>query len=221
MVNFSSSADNTFAKQLRQQISLQTCSGCHTGETKTLFTMIQPQGYGKPADYWSTTPSVISTATIDSRFTDNVGYTTNPVTFVNEDNYDLNACNKKIHIPVVSAFLTGRGVKGDASGPIDYNDDNDDATLDPQNTFTNDAKINGLYYVNDPSNKGASTVLHKQKKNGYNELERRKNFMCLLIDNVCIGTSHISPNDLAGMDVNTTITNGLLIKLGHIHTQID
>jgi hypothetical protein len=47
------------AKEIRHQLSLNTCYGCHSGETKTNFTMVYPRGWGEAADYWSATPSHI------------------------------------------------------------------------------------------------------------------------------------------------------------------
>ena len=44
-------------KAIRHQLSLNTCMGCHGAETKTLFTMVRPLGYGEAADYWSAIPS--------------------------------------------------------------------------------------------------------------------------------------------------------------------
>ncbi|MBS1690529.1 MAG: hypothetical protein JSS96_17485, partial [Bacteroidetes bacterium] len=45
--------NSVYYKQVRQQLSLNTCSGCHNGETKTIFTEVMPMGYGTPANYWT------------------------------------------------------------------------------------------------------------------------------------------------------------------------
>lgn len=36
----------------RQQFSVNTCAGCHGGETRTVFTQVRYLGYGQSADYW-------------------------------------------------------------------------------------------------------------------------------------------------------------------------
>lgn len=56
-----------FEKNVRQQLSLNTCQGCHAAETKTEFTMIRPVGYGQSQDYWSAVPAY-DYAPIDTRF---------------------------------------------------------------------------------------------------------------------------------------------------------
>jgi hypothetical protein len=85
--------DADVAKYIRHGLSIQTCQGCHSGDTKTMFTMIHPQGYGKTAIYWNGTPDVI-TKSADNRFERNIGATTN---FIGA-NYDI---NNSTNIPVV------------------------------------------------------------------------------------------------------------------------
>lgn len=40
------------AKRIRHQLSLNTCAGCHAGETKTVFAHINPLNNTDPAKYW-------------------------------------------------------------------------------------------------------------------------------------------------------------------------
>ncbi|HRO43740.1 MAG TPA: hypothetical protein PL009_12960 [Flavipsychrobacter sp.] len=48
---------HNYEKDLRQQLSLNTCQGCHAGETKTMFTQMTPVGYGESHNYWGTIPA--------------------------------------------------------------------------------------------------------------------------------------------------------------------
>lgn len=43
-----SSGDGISNREARHQFSLQTCSGCHAGETRTLFYHIRPTDFGQP-----------------------------------------------------------------------------------------------------------------------------------------------------------------------------
>ncbi len=63
---FNNNADvaNLLAKNIRHQVSLNTCQGCHSGETKTGFTQVFPRGYGQPANYWDPIPSVVEASEI-------------------------------------------------------------------------------------------------------------------------------------------------------------
>lgn len=161
---------NAYEKQMRQQLSLNTCQGCHTGETKTMFMHVLPRGYGQTARYWITPPDVRNDE-VDIRFQVNSGTT------FGDSNYKLPGGPRDRVI--VSAFLTGRDYTNTA-----YDDD------DP--TDLNDNNMNGLYYVNDPSNLeggGAYSYgtdhLQPLKRWGYNDLLRRHQDLCRLINNNC------------------------------------
>jgi hypothetical protein len=120
---------NDEAKTIRHNISLNTCQGCHGGETKTNFTMMQPRGYGEAANYWDATPSYqtltsfinntfIGTPTIDNRFvnqggttitnTDNPGSTFDLYAGGNVPNHNSAEKVKNQKNQIVSPFLTGR-----------------------------------------------------------------------------------------------------------------
>lgn len=159
--------NNPAEVKMRQQLSLNTCQGCHTGETKTMFTHILPLGYGQTAEYWNTTPDNVY-RTIDTRFFENLGVTGS------SPNYP-EPIGQQYHVKV-SAFLTGRNYTG-TSGNGTFEDDE---PADPA-----DNSMNGLFYVNDPSNNGSNTLVPPEKKWGYNDLERRKNDMCRLMKLHC------------------------------------
>lgn len=162
---------NAPEKGVRRAISLNTCQGCHTGETKTIFTHVLPQGYGKTAKYWTTTPDTF-VGPVDMRFgSNNLGFTN--VGGSNMQNYPQLFNNH--NIAVVSAFLTGR--KYDS---LSYDDD--------KPTDSNDNNMNGLFYVNDPSNDAAGAMQFLNidtNQNGYNDLEMRRQSLCRLIGTSC------------------------------------
>lgn len=191
-----SQRNNIISKQLRHRLSLNTCQGCHTGETKTFFTMVAPLGYGESANYWITVTNPDSrSGEIDTR-------TSTPAVDRNDeqtvppnpsdpdlDNYSVPSGTREF--VNVSAFITGRTWDGN-----NYNDDRDD-----MGENATDDNLEGLYWVNDPSNVtpvgntanffGNNNLLH-----GFNELERRKQDLCRLLSQDC---SNYDPG--AGVDV--------------------
>jgi len=199
-------------KEIRHQLSLNTCSGCHGGETKTAFTMIRPLGYGEAADYWSTIPSS-STGLMNSfsqisnkGFTADAGHkdAVDGSIHNHEQSYYEGTSDAEIRtIPNVSPFLTGRNYRG-TSVSLDrtWDDDLEPTSLheDEENplNFSNelvDKKINGLFYVNDPSNTYESNSAYSfpqvhYKKYGYNELEKRRIDLCHLISSPCGAEPH-------------------------------
>ncbi len=149
-------------KDIRRQLSLNTCAGCHSAETKTFFTMVRPLGYGEEANYWDPIPAT-HTGRIDNRFygteNGNKGFTFEqdaPVEEQRQANYKANyyAGNNRT-VPVVSPFITGRNYRGTQLG---FQDDLYSNALHPDNDIedefnsVSDNKLTGLFYVNDPSN---------------------------------------------------------------------
>ncbi len=203
---------NELAKKIRHQVSLNTCQGCHGGENKTNFTMVFPRGYGQPANYWDPIPSVVTTIpfvgnTIDDRFEsqlENVGTTYEPFGGGSPHKDNL-AFQEKVNNgtnQIVSPFLTGRKYSNYPGLANPWQDDN----LDDGNEFATpaleDDQLTGLFYVNDPSNQsstlpmiGLPTLdLHKggafpqmhDKQFGHNDLEHRKEDLCLFINTNCM-----------------------------------
>lgn len=155
-------------KEIRHQISLNSCVGCHTGETKTMFSMIQPLGYGQEANYWSSIPASITGSLDNGRQISNVGYTFSPnhpdavdgfIPNHTTQYYEGITSTEPRTVPLVSPFLTGRNYRGIPEGIKAWDDDlEDEASPDESSTLffgeLNDNKITGLFYVNDPSNEG-------------------------------------------------------------------
>ena len=100
-------------RNIRHKLSLNTCQGCHSSETKTLFTQVRPLGYGESADYIGAIPGYESDYTAadplkaDVRFTSNIG--TTPVkhgTVVQQDpNYSLQSLADNRYFVKVSPLL--------------------------------------------------------------------------------------------------------------------
>ena len=197
---FEATADpnQPFNKETRKQLSLNTCMGCHASETKTPFTMIRPLGYGVPARYWDAVPST-STGPFDERFYGNMneGQTWDDHLNVPVDNYKpdyyVSSNVNSITIPNVSPFLTGRNYRGST---LEWEDDRFSNQLtDPDNDIQNqdpiaDNTLKGLFWVNDPSNEAASNSNQLEqelnnKRDGFNDLERRKNDLCSLANGCC------------------------------------
>lgn len=197
------------AKEIRQQFSLNTCVGCHNGETKTRFTQINTLAYNETARYWLSTldgntilqdngsyPYGVSLnetegenqgTTIDNNFSDFQNYT------VADEFY------KENFFQAVSPFLTGRRYRAftteSGKSPTWQDDELDDA-----NNFFGfaeelDNSMNGLFYVADPSNmSNGNFPFNDEKKWGYNDLLRRKNGMCNFLVNGCSGINGVPNN---------------------------
>jgi hypothetical protein len=212
--NINTDNPNAMFKQVSHQISLNTCQGCHGGETKTDFTQIMPLGYGQAANYWDAIPSIQTnsllpgTPTLDHNFiaNENNNNTTYDVfTQSDEDNNDEVEITSNIYNQVVSPFLTGRRYSSVTSN--NWQDDELwDASIEapigalqaqwPQTFWKSDEKLTGLYFVNDPSNFSITRTLpfgkggdfpqiHTQRW-GFNELERRKKDLCNFVSHTCI-----------------------------------
>lgn len=176
-------------KQARVQLSLNTCQGCHSGETKTFFTHVRPVAYGESTNYWGTIPDH-QTGAIDTRFAENNGITElgGSSTY---DNYTKPITNGHLRYVVnVSAFLTGRNYSGEEFAGT-YNDDYVDGTEDGTDNGTE-----GLFYVYDPTNRGSGLDTYpapQPPRWGYNDLERRKQDLCRLINRDCNPTLLAAP----------------------------
>jgi hypothetical protein len=172
-------SSNTSYKQMRNELSVNTCNGCHAGETKTIFTQVRPLAYGQTAIYWNNVTPDYVTGGIDNRFASNEGVTDNSALGCGipyMDNYDFPSSG---YFVKVSAFLTGETY----NGPGNYADDNctDDAT---DNTQT------GLYYVNSPDNdyyywNSGYNMYPDNAQYGYNDLQRRAIDLCALVNSSC------------------------------------
>lgn len=158
--------NNPTEKQMRQQVSLNTCQGCHTGETKTIFTHVIPREYGASANYWSD-PPYVENRKVDDRFNFNDG------TSWGDQNYvKPGGSHDRV---IVSSFLTGRNYTDNQ-----YTDD-DPGDWDDNNMY-------GLFYVNDPNNteeSGDYNEILPLKRWGYNDLLRRHQDLCKLVNNSC------------------------------------
>jgi len=51
--NYPPDVESSEAKTIRHQLSLNTCAGCHAGETKTVFTHVSPLSTIEEAKYWN------------------------------------------------------------------------------------------------------------------------------------------------------------------------
>lgn len=169
---------NLLAKQIRHQISLNTCQGCHGGENKTNFTQMIPRGYGEPANYWDAIPSYVTSSpvvpsngfgdktSIDDRFfsdLNNIGKTRELTTNSDVANLDFIDQTSNLKNQIVSPFLTGRRYSS-RPYPDTWQDDelnngipaNGGEGAIGSNSLVSDEKLTGLYYVNDPSNEATS-----------------------------------------------------------------
>ena len=171
------SGNYDFDKTVRHQLSLNTCQGCHCGETKTTFTMVRPMPYGQAANYWGAVPNgadgrfPVDQRTLDTRFIKTIGESSiNGTT----DNNHIQTNNLQ-YFTRVSPFLTGRNYSGNGT----FEDDNHDASQDPD-----DNTISGTFFVYAPSNFGVDTHPSGERFNRFNDLEMRKNKLCELV-NLC------------------------------------
>ncbi len=187
---------NKNAKKLRHKFSINTCTGCHSGETKVPFAQMLPTGYGESANYWDSFPDT-KTGAIDTRFGDrNKGKTLHNGYQIHNNNPVGNHAFNNSTLPIVSAFITGR-FYGHSQNPINNNwlynsfqDDNiDDDTIDHILSYDT---IRNFYYVNDPSNSindpTKSYFGRDYTQFAYNELDRRKLDLCNFLKSDCAAT---------------------------------
>lgn len=198
--NLPTKGDYLNDKKIRQQLSLNTCQGCHSGETKTMFTQIRPLGYGQKADYWSNNFSDYTTiGRADMRFSYNNGNTKDanaPGGSVPNYAPPSNYVSHQYFVNV-SAFLTGRNY----SGNIGAGTFQDDELYNVADNSKDNQVGDGFYYVNDPTNRFgmmspaqfppdpvSSTFGQKW---GYNDLEMRKQKLCNLLKTCSISASKV------------------------------
>jgi hypothetical protein len=180
-------------KDIRHKFSLNTCQGCHSGETKTFFTMVSPLNKGESAKYWLTVPET-KMGKLDVRNSgvivpQNFGTTVlgDPNIAPSADrfpNYSIPTSNTRDFVSV-SAFITGRTYDGTS-----FDDDESNPLLDK----VADNNMEGLYFVNDPSNSYdpnndlgdvKNYFGRNDKRHGFNELERRQKDLCDLVQINC------------------------------------
>lgn len=154
-------------KEVRHQLSLNTCEGCHNGETKTIFTHVRPLAYGKSARFWRP-PSFVPDTTNGLLDNDSNARAGAPHNIYPNLYPEMGG---KRTFQNVSAFLTGNSYTGVASSPSYADDHPSDA---------NDNNLDGLFYVNDPSGDDVS-----DHRFGYNDLLRRRDDLCSLVNSPC------------------------------------
>ncbi|HTN17792.1 MAG TPA: hypothetical protein VL092_08940, partial [Chitinophagaceae bacterium] len=200
-------------KQMRRQLSLNTCQGCHGAETKTVFTQVRPVGYGEPIDFWQTTPAddwePLDTRTMGSS-TGTFFSRSRGKSFVNGTSVpiyknDFNAVPKDAQYnPRVSGFLTGRAFTGAYLNGTWQDDLVDPADDGRDSDFDNPLS---LFYVYDPTDDHDGTTDNTYPKAdgvfGYNDLEMRKKRLCHFINVPCVGGS--GPGPVVGILINTFI----------------
>ena len=204
------------AKQIRQQLSVNTCAGCHAGETKTVFTHVNALAYGESARYWPSTLDGASNIQQDANLypwgdTDplqlngkNNGTTLVPPTdlawnFTTEDEV-----RDRRFFQHVSAFLTGRRFVQNQQPPGTWQDDElDDVNVEGAPLGDNSAE--GLFYVNDPSNDADLDFPYESSlRPGFNDLLMRRNALCQFVNQSCI----------TGPGISSTM--GIMAELAHI-----
>jgi len=178
------------------------------GKSAVYWQTGQPDGVNEAFDDRfgsNNTAGLGGTATINSH-EDNFGQTYDQFFQANEDNSKFEYDNKDDFKQAVSAFLTGRRYRTQNtihnSNPWD-DDEFDHVNVEKAVGYVGigeelaDDKISGLFYVNDPANeaqtipsglspgKGGSFPQKHDKKWGYNELERRKKFLCNFVNRSC------------------------------------
>lgn len=174
----------------RFMLSLNTCNGCHNGETKTIFTQMRPLGYGESAKYWLNTPEYL-TGGIDTRFRENYNFTGPNVPFPlftssGDWNYSASSLNGE-YFQKVSAFLTGVRYSGTAANPTFEDDEPGENQLGLM-----DNELTGFFYVNEPKNgSGPISGSHPQKRRRFNDLKRRHDDLCKFLNTNCNGPKAI------------------------------
>lgn len=219
-------------KDMRHSLSLNTCQGCHAGDTKGAFTQIHPRGYQQPATYWNNLPDLTDNV-IDDRFYTHQTYGYGP-SMINlfgnvgltddannpENHFDAAAnvneqefSGYKNHYQVVSAFLTGRRY---ANG--DWQDDEYVITNEDPNNIGNmeDYTIKGNFFAYDPSNLyGNGFPQNHDKKWGFNALQRRKEDLCKLINLNCNNPFNLSTDNI-NVDLSFSHTIASILHIGFV-----
>ncbi|XZF14088.1 hypothetical protein ACTHGU_20100 [Chitinophagaceae bacterium MMS25-I14] len=182
-----------YEKDMRQQLSLNTCQGCHTGETKTVFTMVRPLPYGQAANYWGATPNgadghfPVDHRGLDTRFASTWGQSN--VNGSVENNHDLSSSLQ--YFTRVSPFLTGRNYSGTGAGT--WQDDKHTGSEDASDSDPLLTNASSLFYVYDPTSYNDGTTDQSYPKpdrvEGYNDLQMRKQKLCQFLNADCSGSS--------------------------------
>lgn len=166
--------------KVRNTISVNTCQGCHAGNTKTAFTQISPVQENESAVYSGTVPAYKSNPR-DFRF--HTSATWYPVTAGELSDQST------LYNQIVSPFLTGRYYRGAA--PNELPTWKSDASSQDDKT---DPTLDGLYIVENPE--ALSGLSNSYKYSGFNDLLRRIFDLCDLSNMICkvtdipIGQSH-------------------------------
>lgn len=180
-------------KKLRQQLSLQTCQGCHGGESKANFTQMYPMGYTQPARYWLSTPDMIQ-GNVDARFVTNNGNTHDYLRNATDPNLVLPGRNAAAHYyPIVSGFITGRNFSGKVTGlpTASWQDD----LIQPLSEDFTDPSMDAFYQVNAPNDFYANYTnvsgyigsrIPLDQTFGYNDLLLRQNNLCMVLSMRCV-----------------------------------
>lgn len=193
-------------KQIENQLSLNTCQGCHAGNTDIDFTHVVPTKYGVPATYWNTYPDMATSGlaginTHDGAFDDRF-YNTAMVAGINVvgnkgatfDNFlQVSVPNRNViahagPLQRVSPFLTGRRYRPNAPSPWEDDELNNQSESPVNGGAGDDNSLNGFFYVNDAHNRNLQYMQHDgvypkihTKKWGFNDLEMRKQHLCNLL----------------------------------------
>jgi hypothetical protein len=225
--NYNASIASEEAKEIRQQFSLNTCIGCHNGESKTRFTHVNPLAYNESARYWL--PTLDGNSVVQDRGSYPYGISLNEIGGYNMGNTDDSNFGTFGNYSVddefdaqnlfqsISPFLTGRRFRsfdaGSGKASTWQDDERDDTNSFPFYYELNDTSLDGLFYVADPSNGGLFPYID-DKKWGYNDLLRRKNGLCAFLINGCSGVVG-QVNNLSSMSLMRSISFISLPLAGH------
>ncbi len=172
-------------RKVRTQLSLNTCQGCHNGETKTLFAHVLPLADEEPANYWRAATSGLpdhKTGLIERHVPPKVNIGETQLSSGTVQNFPEPDGTRRLQN--VSAFLTGRNTSGKLTSYA-YEDDH---PSDLDDEFMKD-----FFWVNDPINSAQGTHWEWEDplpqgnslRNGYNDLQRRMDFMCKFLNFPC------------------------------------
>jgi hypothetical protein len=164
-------APSVIAKEVRHQVSMNTCQGCHGGDTKTNFTQMIPRGYHEEANYWDAVPTYVTSAdahtgsingtTIDNRFTSvgnnplpntekNIGTTYDDIAASTVNNLNIVQKVKNTTNQIISPFITGRLYSSETANH--WQDDNlNDNPPDPSGNDPLESKGEGS--IGNPNHK--------------------------------------------------------------------
>ena len=192
------------AKMIRHQFSLNTCAGCHAGETKNVFAQVMPLDHAQEAKYWNASLDGAADIRQDESFYPggtgplmtngaNDGLTND--VFLNDQVVNL-AANPSIRdrrfFQHISPFLLGRRYTVYNSQGTWEDDEEDNLNAnDLVNYETDDSQMDGLLFVNDPSNNFGQWWFPyiNDRKNGFNDLHRRMEDLCAFVNRDCSGTA--------------------------------